>query len=269
MNVSRRDFIALAASVLTLPLNLVAIEGGRRYTLKSTLYRPNGKGSYPLVVLNHGAPANYADAPSQYATFAPQSRWFVTRGWAVVVPNRRGYGGSTGPLAESTGPCSNPDFQRAANATADDIVATIAAMRSEPHVDSGRVVIAGWSAGGYGTLAAGARNPSGVVGLLNFDGGRGSLASGKNCDPAQLVRVAGEFGATAEAPSLWLWSRNDERFSPALARQMFAAYTRERPKGADSFVLMPAYDGDGHGLFDDASEIAIWAPYVERFLARL
>lgn len=269
MTLSRSDFLALAASATTIPFNVNAVIGGKRYALKSTLYLPARSGSAPLAVLNHGAPVNYADAPSEYTTFASQSAWFVARGWAVVVPNRRGYGGSTGPLAEGTGPCNDPDYLRAANASADDIIATIDAMHSVAHVNTKHVVIVGWSAGGYGTLAAGARSPAGVVGLVNFDGGRGSQGAGKDCDPAQLVTVAGKFGATTSAPSLWLWATNDERFPVALGRKMFAAYERGRPKGADQFVVLPRYDTDGHGLFDDPAEVPVWSPHVSAFLESL
>ena len=269
MNLRRRDFLQLAASIVTLPLGLHVSENGARYTLKSTLYRPNGTGPFPLVVLNHGAPANYADVPSQFETFTDQSAWFVARGCAVLVPNRRGYGGSTGPFAESVGPCAHPNFLRAANASADDVVAAIGAVVSQRTVDSSRIVVAGQSAGGYASLAVGARAQRGLVGIVNIDGGRGSLDSGQNCDPAQLVAVAGDFGVTARAPSLWLYARNDERFTPSLARKMFDAYERHRPAGVDRFVVLPPYDTDGHTMFSYAAAIPLWAPYVAPFLKRV
>jgi hypothetical protein len=106
----------------------------------------------------------------------------------------------------------------------------------------------------------------GVAGVINVDGGRGSLGSGKNCDPAQLIAVAGEFGATTKVPALWLYASNDERFSPALARQMYDAYERHRPSGLDRFVRLPAFGNDGHTLFSYGAAIPLWSPYVETFL---
>jgi pimeloyl-ACP methyl ester carboxylesterase len=269
MAMKRGQFLQIAASVITFPLSLRVREDGERYTLASTYYRPAGKGPFPLAVLNHGAPIDYADAPAQVTTFNSQSRWFVNRGWAVLVPNRRGYGGSSGTLVEGTGPCSHPDFASAIGASADDILAATAAICKRPEIDSSRIVIGGVSAGGIGSLAAAARSPEGVVGVINFDGGRGSFGDGQNCDPDQLVALARKYGATTDAPALWLWAKNDHRFSVALGRRMYDAYESHRTNGDDRFIVLPPSGDDGHQLFMRADAVPLWSEHVASFLDRV
>jgi dienelactone hydrolase len=259
----------LAGSAIAVPLQLHVLESGKPYTLKSTFYHPKGNGPFPLVVLNHGAPTDYAKVADQFTTFARQSDWFVAQGYAVLVPNRRGYGGSTGPFAEGTSACDHPDFTRAAAASARDVVAAMDAMRDEPRVDTNRVIFAGVSAGGFASLAAGAMEPAGLAGIINIDGGRGSLGSGRNCDPAQLVTVSGTFGATTTVPSLWMYAANDHRFDTTLARQMFDAYERDKKSGRDTFAILSPSGTEGHYLFETASAMESWTPVASEFLKRV
>jgi dienelactone hydrolase len=266
----RGQFLQMLAAVTAVPMPLHVTENDVPYTLRATAYYPARGGPFPLVVLNHGSPFNHADAASQFTRYVNQSTWFVEQGCAVIVPNRRGFGGSTGPFAEGTGSsCSHPNFRRAAQSSAQDILATIDAMREQPQIDQTRIVVAGVSAGGFGSLATAAHAPRGLVGAINFDGGRGSKGPGVNCDPHQLVDIAAEFGATATAPSLWLYAQNDHVFTPALARQMYDAYESARRASGDRFVILPPSGDEGHYLFGTRSAMPLWTPYVRDFLRRV
>ncbi|MES2710400.1 MAG: hypothetical protein V4653_02365, partial [Pseudomonadota bacterium] len=69
--------------------------------IQMRLCRP-AAGDGPLVVINHGSPP----VASARATMAPSGcggeavSWFTSRGYAVALPLRRGYGASDGPYAE-------------------------------------------------------------------------------------------------------------------------------------------------------------------------
>jgi dienelactone hydrolase len=265
----RSRFLQVTSAIVTVPLPLHVFESGTTYTLQNTFFHPSRGGPFPLIVLNHGAPGNYDTVATQFTRFTMQSDWFVRQGFAVIVPNRRGYGGSTGPFAEATGPCDHPNFRRAADASAQDILAATDAMRDNPLIDPSRIVLAGASAGGFGSLAAAAKAPGGVVGIINVDGGRGSLGPGKNCDPQQLIEIAGEFGATTGAPSLWMYAANDHRFNTTLARAMFDAYGRGRPAGRDTFLILPASGDEGHYLFETAAAVDSWTVPASAFLSRV
>lgn len=125
---------------------------GQTFLAHAKIFRPEGEEKRPLVLIAHGAPPggetarqrmspSWADAPA---------RWFVAQGFVVVVPMRRGYGRSDGPNGEGSGPCDNPDFYNAGLGTAGDTGGVLRHMVKEPYVDSGRLVIVGYSAGGLG-----------------------------------------------------------------------------------------------------------------------
>ncbi|MBI3513439.1 MAG: hypothetical protein HY060_05150, partial [Proteobacteria bacterium] len=75
---------------------------GETVRLAMRWYKPDGAGRFPTVIFNHGStgrgidPALF-DRPVDYPQLA---QFFVARGWAVVIPARRGRGGSEGRYDE-------------------------------------------------------------------------------------------------------------------------------------------------------------------------
>src|SRR5689334_469337 len=61
--------------------------------LEAYFYKPEGSGPFPLVVYNHGSRAN-AEHEEWPVLFI--ARILVPAGYAVLVPERRGYGTSEG-----------------------------------------------------------------------------------------------------------------------------------------------------------------------------
>jgi hypothetical protein len=116
------------------------------------------------------------------------------------------------------------------------------------------------------TAAADAK-PAGVVGILNFDGGRHGRASPDQiCHPDSLVDTWAVLGRTVRTPALWLYAENDRSYGPDLARRMFDAY---RAGGAPAQLqMLPAFGSDGHDLVTRAAA-ETWLPSVEPFLAGL
>ena len=98
----------------------------------------------------------------------------LAMGFAVIVPTRRGYGESEGRWAEAYGSCSDPDYYGAGLETARDLKAALDAVRKEPWADTRRVVLAGQSAGGFGSVAASSKPFDGLVAVVNFAGVRPS-----------------------------------------------------------------------------------------------
>lgn len=257
---------AQAARIHESVIRVPVVSGLEQAYIDVTVFRPRGDGPFPVVVLSHGSPRSAEDrrAAGRQRLFA-QSERFVSMGFAVLVPTRRGYGGSGGHWAEAYGRCDSPDYHRAGLETARDLRASLDAVRSEPWADMQRIVLAGQSAGGFGSVAAASVGMEGLRGVVNFAGGRGSRAPDDVCGEAQLVEAMARYGAGARVPQLWLYSRNDRFFGPALARRMHAAY--EAAGGSAQFVEAPATGLDGHGYF--AASMDDWAPRVEAFLARI
>lgn len=247
----------------------IPVEGTNQLILMR-LCRPMGTNPARLVVANHGSPPSPAQRPNM-APWACDQRaisWFLTRGYAVALPLRRGYGASGGTWAETFGSCCDPNFVAGGMETARDIRSALAYATAQPGIRRDGAVVVGQSAGGWGSLALAARNPLEVAAIVNMAGGRGGRVDNlpnNNCRADVLATSAGQFGQTARVPSLWIYTANDSFFSPSLAGAMHQNYVQAG--GVADFRALPAFGQDGHGLFTAAGGPQIWGPLVEAFLA--
>lgn len=247
-------------------MRVPVVAGTEQAYIDVTVFRPKGAGPFPIVVLSHGSPRNAQERRAEgRQRLAAQSRQFVDMGFAVLVPTRRGYGTSEGRWAEAYGPCSNPDYYHAGLESARDMRAAVEAVRGEPWVDASRIVLAGQSAGGFGSVAASSLPLKGLLGVVNFAGGRGSLGPDHVCGETRLVDAMSRYGSAARVPELWIYSVNDRFFPPKLARRMYEAFVGSG--GVAEFVEAPATGLDGHGYFARAMDD--WSPRVATFLKRI
>ena len=233
---------------------------GGHARLQTTIFRPDGDGPFPLIIINHGKDAG---APSKQARdrFIYMATAFVKRGYAVMVPMRRGFAGSSGRYVEY-------GCNMTANGLgqASDVRDTLDYARSLPWIDSDRIVIAGQSYGGLATMAMGTQTVPGVRGLINFAGG---LRDNSNhCDwRSELVHAMSNYGGANKLPSLWMYGENDSLFSPELVARMHDAYVRA---GGDAkLVEYGAFRRDAHGLIGSRDGEKIWWTETEQFLQRI
>jgi dienelactone hydrolase len=240
-----------------------------RTTLALTILRPRGAGPFGAVVLNHGVPfterARDIESP---ALLLHTAAAFAQRGYAVVMPLRRGFGATGGEFAEDAGMCADADYRRAERAASADVLAAYRFARRLPYVDPARVILAGQSAGGVASLYAAAQAPEGLVAVLAFGAGRGADPAhpGVPCAGERLAAVFEEVGRTLEAPALLYYAQNDRFFGPDASGAWFA---RLKAGGARAeYVLQPPFGANGHYVYTDAAGAALWLPAVERFLAR-
>lgn len=234
--------------------------------IEVTVFKPQGAGPFPIAVLSHGSPRSAGERRADgRQRLVSQAEPFLAMGFAVLVPTRRGYGESGGDWAEAYGPCDDPDYYTAGLESARDIRAAVDAVRREPWADASRIVLAGQSAGGFGSVAASAVPFDGLVGVINFAGGRGSMADDAVCGEGQLVQAMARYGRIARVPELWIYSVNDRFFGPSLAARMFHAFTEAG--GRAELVRAPAVGLDGHAYF--AAAMDDWAPRVRAFLHRI
>jgi len=78
----------------------------QRIRLAVRIFRPDGKGPFPTLIFHHGSTGNGTE-PLLFPWFwQPDTviHYFVDRGWSVVLPSRRGRGGSEGGYDEGFGP---------------------------------------------------------------------------------------------------------------------------------------------------------------------
>lgn len=269
--ISRLALVLIPAALAGLPAfaqpQKVEIPFSVNMSLKAWQYQPEGRGPFPVAIISHGSPPTPSDRAKTTALYAVASEQFVKWGFLVINPIRRGYGETGGNWAETYFSCNNPEYAKAGQASADDIAAAVRYAKQLPSADPKRIVLVGQSAGGWGTLAAATRPDVEVRAAINFAGGRGGMRNNQpnnNCGPDTLVTAAGELGAGAQRPSLWIYTRNDKFFAPELSQRMFDSYQSRGGKG--KLVMLPAFGNDGHSLFGVRDGLPHWKPHVETFL---
>ncbi len=244
---------------------------GLSHLLYTRVCRPRRDTPARLVLLNHGSPPNSSERPSMRATTCEgeAAQWFLARGYIVVSGLRRGYGETGGAWAEDFGQaCAADGYARAGKESARDIDALVTYATALPYAKPDGAVVVGQSAGGWAADAYNSLPHPKVIAFVSMAGGRGSHQHNVPnliCQPDQLIRAAGMFGATASTPMLWVYAANDTFFSPDVAVAMHAAFTRA---GGKAELIQPGpFDTDGHRLFFGKGGSAIWGPIMERYLA--
>lgn len=238
---------------------LPVTQNGSPFQFETTIYKPPGTGPFPLLVMNHGKergnPSN-----QKRDRFLAMSREFVKRGYAVVVPMRKGFSQSSGTYSDYG--CNMKDNGQQ---QADDVAAVLDAIVKQPWVDKERIVVAGQSYGGLATMAFGTRHYPGVRGLLNFAGGLRIDGGSNSCDwRNSLVTAFASYGASTSLPSLWFYGENDTYFDHPLAQRLQQAY--QAAGGPSQLIAYGRFKNDAHGMIGSRDGVAVWLPEVERFL---
>jgi dienelactone hydrolase len=233
--------------------------------LQAVMVRPHEPGPHPLALITHGTPIGDPGARVKInaLSIVPVAREFARRGWAAVFVMRRGFGDSGGEYVESRGGCSYFGDLTAGQEAVKDLHAAVAYLSTLPEIDASRMISVGQSTGGFAVVALAADPPPGLVAAINFAGGRGAFGDNKVCDEDGLVEAFAHFGKTSRIPMLWVYTENDKKFGPDLARRLYQNFTSA---GGDAkFVLGPPFGEDGHYLFSPGG-IPIWTPLVDDFL---
>lgn len=246
-----------------IPMELKTIFGTKSVRLSATVFKPTGGEKGPLLVLNHGTPMG-EDARKKVTPDKEQGRFFARKGFAVVLPIRRGHGRSEGDYAEYAGDCNNSDYDNPAREAVKDIRAAVEYMKKESYVDTGgKILLVGQSAGGFSSLAYASAYPEEVMAVINFAGGRGRVAPFKVCNEERLIDTMGGFGKAFKGPTLWIYTEQDDYFEPRLSRKIFETYRGEG--GAGRFVTFSSEFG--HGFFSKATKT--WEPVIDAFLKEI
>jgi dienelactone hydrolase len=147
--------------------------------IEAYLYKPEGKGPFPLVIYNHGSRSGQerTEIPFRYVANVLQAN-----GFAVLVPERRGYGKSDGlTFREEVGNDLSQIMMRRFHEEASDVLAGLAYLKEASPasnssrlmhdlIDFNRVAIMGWSHGGVVSILAAAEKHD-FAALINQAGG--------------------------------------------------------------------------------------------------
>jgi len=227
--------------------------------LETTVYKPDGDGPFPIAIVNHGKAFGDTRFQGRYRP-AVAARYFLQRGYAVVVPMRQGFSKSGGHYIG--GECNVESNGRV---QAEDVKAVLDYVTAQPWADKDRIVVVGQSHGGWTTLAFGALNYPGVKGLVNFAGGlRQEMCP--NWQQA-LAGGAASYAKETRLPSLWFYGDNDSFFSPETFHAMHEQYVAAG--GNSRLVAFGKFGSDSHNLFSMRSGTPLWQPELTKFLVSI
>jgi dienelactone hydrolase len=231
--------------------------------LEAYFYRPEGEGPFPLIVYNHGsAPAGQerVEWPAGFMGYL-----LPPAGYALLVPERRGYGRSEGlPFSEAIGSDRGGAYVTRMRAEAGDLLAAVDHVTRDPafRVDPRRRGMIGYSFGGIVTTLA-------ISGRDDFAGAVIQAPGALNWDRSAELRAA--LTAAAEkikVPIQCLVAENDATTESARAvcaaagnapaeLKVYPPFTSTRPLNAAA--------APGHALFSPQG-LSIWKDDVMAFL---
>src|SRR5215469_7741129 len=114
--------------------------------IEAYLYKPQGKGPFPVVIYNHGSRRG---SERKEVPFAYVGNMLAQNGYAVLVSERRGYGKSDGETwSQEVAGDTGAKFVSRLKAEATDVAAGIEYLRTVQFADLHRMAIMGWSLGG-------------------------------------------------------------------------------------------------------------------------
>ncbi|MCY3825023.1 MAG: alpha/beta hydrolase, partial [Nitrospinae bacterium] len=258
--------LRVASGMLTVTFS----DTGWDYEIETLTVTPPGSGPFPLVVISHGH--SRRSRRIRLRSYLAVAENFARRGYKAVIFARRGFGKSEGDMEEGLGfrrhlPWADNYYQVGLK-TAEEYATVIEALKSRPEIDGSTIIAAGVSSGGFGVTALASEPPKGLIGVVNFSGGRGRPRNYVNHDEDALVGVVAVYGETARVPALWLYSKTDRFFWPELVERMFEAYADGgAPVRYDQYGPL-WYSREGHFLVRLGSR-ELWSPSISSFLSAI
>lgn len=245
--------------------------------LEAAVFRPEGDGPFPLLVLTHGTNFNNV----QDATARDRLRrsdgawkpmhiidWFLKRGWAVASVMRSGFARSGGDMAGTHG-CPDPNLFNYGQRNAHDVWAAINYFKKQSFVLRDKILVLGQSTGGFTSLAVAGMDLEGVVGAINTAGVVRIIdKEGNECGFESLKKAVTSLGKMTRTPTLWLYGVNDSLMPESRLQTLYGAYSAEAPPSR-LYVNQHMGRADGHFVMTYTDSERLWSRAVEEFLEEL
>jgi len=259
----------VARGQATAPDTVVVHSGS--VTLRALVWRPNGRGPFPAILINHGS----GRTPEQLAQRGPYENQaealgpeFARHGYVAFFLFRRGVG-----LSADQGESAVNLMNREADANGQDArnvlqlrlldrdladaESGLAVLRTLPGVDSRRIAIVGHSFGASLSILQAAREP-GVRAVVLFS----TAGYGWDRSPALRARLL-DAVPQVRAPLFIIHAENDYTLNPG--KDLDARLTTlGMPHRLRIYPPIGKTPDDGHDF--PLSGVSIWSPEVFAFL---
>jgi dienelactone hydrolase len=229
--------------------------------IQAYLYTPDGDGPFPAVIYNHGTRDGRERAPFP---FPHVGKMLARAGYAVLIPERRGYGKSDGEIWRQEVGNDQSRLIPRLQAETDDVLAGIDYLRGLSYVDTKRLAVMGWSFGGVVTMLATARS---TAFLAAVDQAGGALTWDGNSYMRSALITAAEKSAT---PTLFMVARND-RTTSSVTKLADIFKQRNVPHKLVIYEPFTPVQGGraapGHAVFSSQGA-SLWETDVIEFIGR-
>ena len=243
---------------------------GEPVKLAVITYKPAGAGPFPTLIFHHGSTGRGVDPTIFARPYDPKvlAEWFTARGWAVVLPSRRGRGGSEGTYDEGFAARSRrraiPASSRFRSPAPTVPCATSTPSRRQswpsPSSTASKVAVGGQSRGGILAIAWSGRQPGVPRAVVNFVGGW----MGAGCSTASAINQnLFNRGAAYGQPTIWLYGDKDPFYPLSHSRANFAAFQAAGGKGA-FHEYTPPEGLNGHQI---GAAPQLWSATLDAYLA--
>jgi len=234
-----------------------------------TIWRDDSIKKSPYLLFSHGRAGTDQERVSfGRSSERKNSEYFISKGFAVILPTRMGYGVSGGPDAEYSGACGSKNYLEARKVSVGQSKQVLNHVLDFSYIDKSKGIVVGQSVGGFTTIGLSAENVLGLKGAINFAGGDGGDPKQfpeRPCSEHLIKDTFAKYGALNKVPTLWLYSVNDKFWGEQLPKDWFAAFQKAGGKG--QFISLPAYKEDGHSIF--RGDLNAWKNDFEKFIKEI
>jgi carboxymethylenebutenolidase len=225
--------------------------------LHGFIYRPEGDGSFPTILWNHGS-EQYPKSGKLIA------KPFVSRGYVVFVPHRRGQGSSSNQseyimdlIHQESEVSRGKKFVELQETHQEDVIAALSYLKQLPYVDPNKIAMVGCSFGGIQTVLA-TEKRLGLRGTIAFAPGAMSWSKVPKLRSRLIQAVQ-----SATVPILLIQAKNDYDLSPTqtMAKEL------EKINKPHKLLIFPRFgktQAEGHGFCVRGEQI--WSNEVFSFL---
>jgi dienelactone hydrolase len=250
-------------------------------TLVANVYRPVKDDRRRVVLYSHDSTGGWSVSPKETNGAPPPSivQFFISRGFTVVAPMRRGVGMSTGTYREecplSAGQCTSSENTTVSISGLGEAIEDTNAVIDQIILgkllpQNSKILLAGISRGGFLSLVMAGRRPDLATGVLNFVGGWLGISDvygvSENVAKMQFqTEQLASAGTKARVPTLWIYAARDVFYSETVSRQFFTTFTNAGGRGDYVFINEHALR-NGHAI---ATQLPIWSTRADQFLAEL